>query len=245
VPKLNQIIAIANGKKTQCEAAVTGVYHKLQKADLLTGIARTYKPKDDEGDRLPSEYKNVQYRVGDALIEAEKAWTELFDILATQEYANCKAAADVIVDGQVILPQVPVTYLLFLEKQLLNVQTLISKLPVLDPAHEWVPSDAQRCFSTKPSETTKSKKIPKNHVKYEATKEHPAQVDVFSEDVLVGYWTTINYSGAITEQEKSELLKKVTKLQEAVKMAREEANSVAVEQKTIGKPIFEYLLARK
>lgn len=243
--KLNQIIAVANGKKTQCQKAVTEVYHKLQKAALLTGIARTYRPKEDDGDRLPAESKHVQYRVGDAVAEATAAWADLFDVLATQEFANCDARSDVVVDGKTIAAAVPVTYLLFLEKQLVDIGTLVEKLPTLDPGEQWEFSDAQNCWATKPSETTRTKKIPRNHVLAEATKEHPAQVQVYNEDVLAGYWTTINFSGAIPEREKAGMLAKVRKLQEALKFAREQANAIDVTTQKVGQPIFAYLFGKE
>ena len=97
------------------------------------------------------------------------------------------------------------------------------------------------CYATKPIETTRTKKIPRNHVKYEATKEHPAQVEIFTEDVVVGYWTKIDFSGATSQQEKSALVDRVRALQDAVKMAREEANSMEIQQVTAGKQVFEYL----
>lgn len=52
MPKLNQIIAISAGKKSQTHKTITEVYQNLQKASLLEGISRTYKPKDDEGEQL-------------------------------------------------------------------------------------------------------------------------------------------------------------------------------------------------
>jgi hypothetical protein len=245
MPKLNQIIAVANGKKTQCQKLVTEVYHRLQKDVLLKGIARSYKPKDEDGDRLPSESKQVQYRVGDALKDAAAAFTELFDTLAVQEYANCGAKADVVVDGATLLKDVPVTYLLFLEKQLIDIHTMIEKLPTLDPGEEWVFSDAQNCWATKPAETTRTKKVPKNHVLAEATDKHPAQVQVFTEDVLVGYWTTINYSGAVPEREKRDILERVKKVQEALKYAREQANSIEAPSQKVGEPVFTYLFGKE
>lgn len=241
MPKLNQIIAIANGKKSQSEAALTQVYHKLQKDGLITGLSRTYQAKDEDGDRFPAESKILQFRVSDALVEAKKTLTELFDVIAAQEYGNCHARANIVVDDKVILEDVPVTYLLFLEKQLLNVQALITKLPVLDPSQKWSYSEAQKCWAAEPVETVKTKKVPKAFVKYEATKEHPAQVEIFHEDVVTGYWTAINYSGATTQQSKTDMLERVCKLQEAVKKAREEANSASIDVPSIGKEIFEYL----
>jgi len=93
------------------------VYHKLQKEALLSGIARTYRPKDEEGEPLPPEQKKVHYRVQDALSDAKAALVELFNIVATQDTANTKARGNIVVDGTAVLSNVPVTHLLFLEKQ--------------------------------------------------------------------------------------------------------------------------------
>lgn len=41
----------------------------------------------------------------------------MFDVVATQDFANCQAKADVMVEGRVLIKDAPVTHLLFLEKQ--------------------------------------------------------------------------------------------------------------------------------
>jgi hypothetical protein len=199
MPKLNQIIAITAGKKSRAQKAITEVHHQLQKSALLDGIARTYRPKDEEGEKFPAERKHVQLKVNDAITKVKDELTELFDVVATQDYANCVAKADVKVDGVVLLEKVPVTYLLFLEKQLVDLNTFVEKLPTLDPAETWKYSAEADCFTSESYETTKTKKVLKNHVKSEATKEHPAQVETYSEDVVVGYWTTTKFSGRSQE----------------------------------------------
>lgn len=241
VAKLNQIIAVANGKKSRVQSGLTEIYHKLQKPALLEGIARVYRPKDEEGEQLPSESKKVQLRADQALDDAAVLLTDLFNVVAEQDYANCEAKADVKVGERKILEQVPVTHLLFLEKQLIDIATLVSKLPTLDPAEEWHYSDEADCFATLPTEKTRTKKVPRNHVKYEATKEHPAQVEVYTEDIVEGYWSTTKFSGAIPEADKNELAKRVRLLQDAVKMAREEANCHETTKVDEGKKIFAYL----
>ena len=65
--------------------------------------------------------------------------------------------------------------------------------------------------------------------KAEATREHPAQVQVYHEDVVIGYWTKTDFSGAIPERRQRELLARVEQLQDAVKKARETANTTEVE----------------
>src|SRR5262245_28015221 len=125
MPKLNQIIAITAGKKSQASKTITEAYQNLQKAGQLEGISRAYKPKDDEGEQLPPEKKLVQLKVRDAIRSVTGALTELFDIVATQDQANCQAKANVVVDTVPVLKDVPVTTLLFLEKQLVDLHTFV------------------------------------------------------------------------------------------------------------------------
>jgi hypothetical protein len=239
--KLCQIIAVANGKKSKAQSELTRVHHTLAKSDLLQGIARTYRPKDEEGEKLPGESKRVQFTAAQGIREAAAVLAELIDVVATQDMANCTAKADVSIDGKVVLPQVPVTHLLFLEKQLTDLHTFVDKLPTLDPAETWASNGSADSYETPPFETARTKKIPRNHVKAEATDKHPAQVEVYTEDVVVGYWSTKKFSGAIPSGERTAMLERVRKLQDAVKFAREEANSVEVKDAKFGKPIMEYI----
>lgn len=239
--KLCQIIAVCNGKKSQTQSELTKIYHLLQKPEPINGISRQYRPKDEEGEKLPSERKDVQFNVGQAIEAATTVLTDLFDTVATQDRTNCEAKADVVVDGKPVLSGVPVTHLLFLEKQLVDLHTLVDKLPTLDPAERWQYDEVAGVHRTEATETVKTKKVPKNHIKYDATKEHPAQVEVFNEDVLVGTWSTTKFSGAIPADNKKGMLDRVRKLQEAVKYAREEANQTEVVDLKTGKPIMEYV----
>lgn len=241
--KLNQIIAIEKDVKSQGVSALAGGYKTLQKTPLLSGIARTYTPKDDDGDHLPSESTRVQVRTEDVLKQVQARLTRMFDVVATKENTNMVARADVTVDGETLLFNMPVTVLLFLEKQLVDLAAFVKSLPVLDPAETWHMDDATNSYATPSVKTTRTKKIPRNHVKAEATDRHPAQVDVYTEDVLVGTWTTVKYSGAITDRRSTELQERIETLHLAVKRAREEANSTDVQDLAIGQKVLGYLLA--
>lgn len=243
MPKLNQIIAVEGGIRANTVKELSEAHHALLKPALLHGIARTYTPKDDDGDKLPAESTKVQVIAPQMLKQSASVWTRLFDITLTRDSANCTARADVVVDGQLLVKAAPVTFLLFLEKKLVDVETFIRKLPTLDPAETWSFDRGQDCYATTPIETVKTKKIPRNHVKADATKEHPAQVEVFSEDVVVGTWRTIKYSGALPGFSQARLLEQVVKLREAVKMAREAANGMDVERQFVGEELFKFLLA--
>src|SRR5258708_21846559 len=121
--KLNQIIAIEKGTKSRSLQELTEAHHALQKPALLSGISRTYRPKDEEGEQLPSEATKVQIKSEEIIRKTSETLTKLFDVVATKDWANCQAKANVIVEGQKLLSDVPATYLLFLEKQLVDLHT--------------------------------------------------------------------------------------------------------------------------
>ena len=241
--RLNQIIAVEKGVKSRSFQELTEAHQMLQKPALLAGISRTYRPKDEEGEQLPPESTRVQIKAEEVLRQTAEILTRLFDVTATKDWTNCTARADVVLDGQVLLKDVPVSYLLFLEKQLVDLHTFVKKLPTLDASETWVFDQSADCWATEPVQTVKTKKIPRNHVKAEATDKHPAQVEVYYEDVTVGYWRTIKFSGALPARRVNELLNRVEKLQQAVKFAREEANNAEAKDQKVGEKIFQYLFS--
>ncbi len=239
--KQNQAIAIRKSVKKAASDAITKAYHQHQRAELLTGLTRAYTPKDEDGETLPPERKLVQVRVLDTLADVIAAGVDLFDVTATCEWGNTANFADVVVDDQVVIKQAPVTFLLFLEKNLVDIGTLIAKLPVLDPAEQWSYSDEHGCFVTQPVQQNRTKKTPRHYTKAEATENHPAQVEMYYEDVQIGTWRTVKMSGAIRASDQAAMMDRVAKLMRAVKLAREEANGNTVERKRVATPIFDYV----
>ncbi|MCX2923011.1 hypothetical protein [Streptomyces sp. NEAU-W12] len=239
--RLNQIIAVEKGVKSKAVQDVNGAHQKMQKPALLAGISRTYQPKDEEGEQLPPESTRVQVQGEDVLREMAASLTRLFDVTATKDWANCTARADVTVEGRTVLAEVPVGYLLFLEKQLTELHAFVRKLPTLDAAESWSHDPSTDWWKTDPVRTIRTRKVPRNHVKAEATEKHPAQVEVYYEDVPIGYWTTVKFSGALPARRVNELVERVEKLQQAVKFAREEANATEVTDQRAGDAVFGYL----
>ncbi|MEU8900199.1 hypothetical protein [Nocardia sp. NPDC048505] len=239
--KLNQIIAVEKGVKSASLRELADKQNLLNKPGLLAGITRAYQPKDEEGEQLPPESTRVQVKSEEVLRETASTLTRLFDVTATKDWANCAAKADVRVDGEVLLADVPVSYLLFLEKQLADLQTFVTRLPVLDAAEAWSFDDSTDTWRTDAVRTIRTKKVPRNHVKAEATEKHPAQVEVYYEDIAVGYWTTVKFSGALPARRVNEITTRIDKLQQAVKFAREEANGSEVTDQKTGKVLFDYL----
>lgn len=240
--KLSQIIAVEKGVKSQSARVETDLYHALEKKPLFSGLSRVYTPKDEEdGDQLPPEQVSVQIKTGEVLAQLTESLTRLIDLVATKDAANTEASADVVVDGTVLAAAVPVTTLMFLEKEVEKLAAFVGRLPVLDPATQWSYDPNRGVYVATPVSTVRTKKIPRNHVLAEATKEHPAQVQIFTEDVLVGTWEKTEFSGALPADAISGIGYRLDKLRTAVKYAREQANTIEVADVHYGADILSYL----
>lgn len=239
--KLSQIVAVEKGIKSRTTRDVTNAYRLTHIAEPLTGLSRSYKPRDEEGEQLPSEVKRVQHTIAEINAEVERSLVRLFDVTATKDWANTTAKADIVVDGGVLVADVPVPYLLFLEKQLNDLRTYVEQLPVLDPSETWLDDDQPGVYRTEPTQTTRTRKVPRNHILYEATDKHPAQVETYTEDVVIGDYTLIKRSGALRESDRAALVERVDTLQLAVKYAREQANSAEVTDIEVGRTLLSYI----
>jgi hypothetical protein len=241
--KLNQIIAIEKGIKSSAYGALTELNKAAQKPDLFNGFSKTYRKKDEDGEELPPEGKRVQYTSGEVLRAAERALTDLADVTARKDWTNCVAKADVVVDGKTLIASAPVSFLLFMEKQLTDLRTLVGNLPVLDVAEDWKSDPNSGLYRTEPTETHRTKKMQKPIVLYAATPEHPAQTQLITEDVIAGWWVLTRQSGAMPKPEKQKLQDRIDKLIQAIKQARESANMFdETDAPAIGAPVFGYLL---
>lgn len=240
-PKLNQILAVEKGTKERVARDLTDVYHLEKKAAAFSGLIRTFERKLDEDEDHPPQSTIVQMTASEVLGKIRSLSTDLYDVVLTKDRANQAAIADVTVDETVILHGVPATHLLFLEKQLENVRTVVTNIPTLDPAHNWTYDDGSMFYRADPVRKNSTKKLPKPITLYEATDKHPAQVQLITIDKIVGSWTETHLSGAIKATDKSAILARTEKLLAAVKTAREEANTVAAPNQSEGKQIFDFL----
>jgi hypothetical protein len=244
MPKLNQINAVMTARKGEAEKLITELYKLIQKETLFTGRERTYRPLDEvNGQKLPPESQRVQQRADDLIRQARDKWAELWNLVLTQDTGNQSAKADIVVDGRTILANVPVTSLLFLDKQVNDLETFVSKLPTPDPAEEWSHDPNSGLLRSRATESIRTSKEPTVIVKYDATKEHPAQTELFTKDVPVGTWNQILYSGCIGADRKNALLGRIRKLQDAIKVAKEQANLLEVERQKGADALLAFVFA--
>lgn len=240
--KLNQIIAVEKGIKSRVIGEIDGLDKAIQKPDLFNGFSKEYRKKDDDGEDLPSEKKRVQYGVADVLRSVERLTSELLEVTARKDWTNQSATGDVVIEGYTVVAQAPVSYLLFLEKQLTDMRTFVGRLPVLDEAESWVKDENSGLFKTEPTQTHRTKKTAKAIVLYPATPEHPAQTQLITEDIIAGFWHQTKQSGAMPKPERQAILNRIEKLLRAVKEAREAANGIdEITPPNVGGAVFGYL----
>lgn len=239
--KLNQVIAVEKGVKTRTNADLSALYAVVQKSALFDGLKKTYSPLNEGGEQHPPQEQRVQQSVAGALKNAQKFMEELLDVTAQKDYTNCVAKADVSVDGETILTGVPVSYLLFLEKQITDLHSFVAKLPTLDPAREWKADAGLGLWRTEPTKSFRTKKEQRPIVLYGATDKHPAQTQLITEDINVGTWEEVRFSGATQATDVQKLLGRIEKLQKAVKFAREEANMTTVVNVTVADKVLGWI----
>lgn len=239
---LHQVVALLPGVKSRADKIATQFHHIHKKPDLLNGLARQYRALRDGDETLPSESKRVEHTVAQSIEGLKTAWGDLWDLALTQERSNYEAKADIEVEGQVLLRDAPVPFLLFLTKQLTDLKTFIEEIPTLDPSLEWSLDSNAGLFRSETIEKMRSRKNQKPIVLYEATKEHPAQVQLLQVDENVGVWSETKLSGAIPATVKKQYLERVTRLLEAVVKARESGNALQVDPvKGVGADLLNFV----
>jgi hypothetical protein len=169
-----------------------------------------------------------------------------WDAMLQKESSNQEATSDLILEGQIIGKGLPATFLLGLENRLKGLRKVYDNIPTLAPGIKWVPDKTRGegiWVQDNPEIRYKTAKTFHHKVLYEATAQHPAQIEKWEENVNVGIYHQEVWSGMLSSADKSRLLGRLNNLIMAVKKARMRANSIEIKEKTIGKAIFEWLHA--
>lgn len=248
MPKLAHIAVKISGLKQKTKDFLTELYKKTQKPALFNGYTKVYEPfkTGEREETIPPESTIVQERVREVLAKMRTAWAEILDLTYQQDVGNTKAKADVVIDGVVIRPNVPVCTLMTAITRFNEVRAELSKLPIPAPEIDWVYDPNQGLFKSKDERRVqRTRKEPKTIRKFEPTKEHPGQADVFTADVPVGEFVTRNFTGAIPSDTKEEMLKLTDKMIAALKEARQTANmSVEVDVRDkVSDALLDYVFA--
>jgi hypothetical protein len=245
--KLHQLIA-KQGKVAARVTNAASVIHKAsQKPALFTGVSITYEPlatnENDVSAQKPPEGNSVQLYATKELGKLRELLTELYDVNATRDWSNMVARGTVKVGDKVILSDVPVPFLLFLKLELNRLRTEFSAIPVLDPSKDWKVDTENGGYKTETTWQHSTRRVKKVLERSPATDKHQAVTEVYEEEVPVARKETTNFSGALSRVDRDALIRQVDLLFDAVTEAVEEANTVEVVDMSVGKPIFDFLLA--
>jgi hypothetical protein len=237
--RLHELLAVEPEKKANAERARSATCDAFRSGQShFTGMRRTFKPFSvDEakgeaaGERLEAETLLVK-TVIEELDKTLAVTAEAFDVSYQIDEANTTARADLVVDGEVLAEGVPATHLLQLEKRLRELRVIFKELPTFDPVrlwHEDPAADRKHVLRAEPVTTIRKQRTRKYNIMHEATKEHPAQIDVVEVDDPIGEIRTYDWTGMISPGRKSALLERIDHVIEAAKTARARANTIEVD----------------
>jgi hypothetical protein len=239
--KLHQVIATEGQTAGGYTKIVAETKHVFKGADHLNGISKVYTPKEEGGQPMPSEKKEVVTTVGRRLKWNEAFAVKLFDHELTRDQTNCIAKSDLNC-GSIAIKDAPATFLLVFEKRLMVLREAYDAIPTLDMSFQWEPqNEGSDIMKTGPIVTNRTEKTIVPLLMAPATDKHPAQIEKLPKDILVGTWETYQFSGRITPELKAELLLRIDRLIEAVRDARMQANNAEVIDGKIGDQVFKYL----
>jgi hypothetical protein len=248
--KLHELLAVETNLANQAEKCrtelITSTFDK--KRHHFSSKRITFTPNTENAVTTTEEQSDIQTSIRSELVWIAAILAKAWDASYQIDSANMLAVADVIIEDEAsaLLTRVPATFLLQLEKHLKEMHDLLRAVPTLDPAKGFQP-DPQReagVYKAREVHKTRTKKNQRPMVLYEATKEHPAQVTMVTEDIAVGEILEQEWSSLITPVQKSDMLDRCDKLIRAVKRARSKANEqdLDVTKSKIAKPLLDYLL---
>lgn len=244
--QLHQLLAVENDRKQKALQIVresASVF--LKKPDHFDGLRKTYQPYEEGGQKVEPDIKEIVTTVDEKLNYTQKAAIIAIDATISKEETNASGTVktELKVGGKEF-GEFSATSLLAMETWLNVLRTLYKEIPTLDPVKVWKPeptADKKGVFTTDTEVKYRTQKIETPLVVYEATTEHPAQVQMVTKDTQVGQYETVYRSGKITPARKSEMLTRIDDLIDAVKRARARANKADVVNRKIGKAIFDYI----
>lgn len=244
--KLHELLAVEGDLRAAAQRALAKTTDTFSgKAPTLHGFIRHYSVLTEGEDIQPDESKELGTTTLDeleALTETLNGW---WNVAVSKEITNqdTQTRADVKIGDKTLFTDLPATALLTLESKLAELRNVINEIPTLDPAIRWQWNNQRDVWQSPPLETFTTRKRPRSFIAYEATKEHPAQVQVFNEDIRVGKWETTHESGAIPPRTKREWLTRVDEISQAIKTARQRANDTEAKiVKDLATKVMNYII---
>lgn len=244
--KLHQLLAV----ESDLNNAYLSMLNETQvifekKANLFFGAIKSLRMFDaNDKTNYADEHQELATTVPKRLNYTKDFIVTYLDALLQKESTNQVAKADLVVDGIELAKDVPATFLLGLEKRLIAVRAVYKAIPTLNQNAAWVIDESLGEDTYKAVHAEKKFKTKKGFVHkvlYDATKEHPAQIEKWEEVENVGEYSIDTWCGMISSADKSVLLTRIDNIIIAVKKARQKANGCDIVKNHIGSRIMNYI----
>jgi len=249
--KLHEILAIEGTKEGLFKSTIPEMVNLFsKKANHFVGFERTLSlngedtPEKTDRERAEAEHQSISTTIASELNYLKGIVGDYFDIMFQRDDANQNAVADIVVDGVMIVVDVPSTTLLALENKLKQLRPIYEQIPTLQPGISWVldPAMGDHVYrDMNPEVRTKTQKGFQFKIMVPATDKFPAQVEKWESVDDIGHFTKIRWSSMISVADKSKLLSNFDKISMAVKQARQRANEVEVANRKIGDDLFNFI----
>lgn len=243
--KLHELLANLDTNKNKANNMLNEARQLFtNKNFLLEGVKKTYKPlnEDDFRNYKPDDkIVHLATTVKDKINFTKKYVAKAIDEELTKNETNRSATAILKFGDKAI--ELSICTLMDLEKHVNGIRRVYETIPTLDSTIKWEVSklEGQDIYESEVDEKFA------NIADYtvislaKATKEHKEQVEKVKTMVPVGIWSTINYSGKMSSASKSQILDRIDKLLEAIRVARCKANDTEVIKAKIGEDILNYI----
>jgi hypothetical protein len=250
MPSISQWNALRTGVKADAEKPVNILFQLAQKRQLLDGRARTYElleegdiPEGVQRELQPAEIQLPQYLLEVELRRILGPVAKYLDTEVTLDASNAQATADLTIEGNTIATGLHPNSLLWLEKRLAELHTLVSKMPTHDPAYHWHWDASRGCYASDQVQTRHTKKVNRVIVAIKPTEHQPGQFALVPEDARVGTWSTEQLTGTLPRDTQRAILDRIRAAEAAAKTAREQANREPVVKVDLGNALLKYLFA--
>jgi len=239
--KLYEILAVEGDLKKKTAEILKSITALFGQPGKFTGqTVSAHVILEGEPELFP-ENTDMAYKVNDQLAVIHENFGGYVDVTVIKEMTNTQAFGDVIIGDVKFLETLSATSLLNLEARIAELEEVYKAIPVLDATERWKFDDGQGCFVSDVRKGYRMKKTPKVLELAKATVEHPAQVQVFQEDVPCYSVEKILFSGMLTPADKQARLDRIGKLGIAIKKARQRANDVEIKSVKVADKIFDYI----
>ena len=243
---LHEVLAVEGDLQKVSSKLCSESIKTLGKENLFKGQIRSLRYFDAAmAESNTDETTILETTVDENIDYLVKPVAAYWDAVLQKDATNQLAVSDLIVNGKTIATNLPATFLLGLEKKLVDLRKVYDAIPTLPPGIKWIPDETAEkagIFMTAiPTEEFKTKKDIEFKEAAPPTKEHKAQMVQVPIMTNIGKYTTDRMCGMFTPLRKAQCIARVDEVLKGVKQARNRANGQEVVDARVGEVILNFI----